>query len=172
MKTIKYVTTTKIEWEEQNVQDVYEWTVKLLGEHPELNGKIKPIIILYHGRLGDLYPELDPSEHWNQELLKKFKEDKERFEMELNEPMCKNKCPRERIVIRINDDVKPETFKLKTEAFKFREAKQVDAGEVDIEMELGYSNDGEEQQRIYMHIIRASVMMWTLLCLLKSLCSQ
>ena len=39
---------------EWNVQDVYEWTVKLLEEHPELNGKIKPITILYHGRLGDL----------------------------------------------------------------------------------------------------------------------
>ena len=127
---------------EWNVQDVYEWTVKLLGEHPELNGKIKPITILYHGRLGDLYPELDPSEHWNQELLKNRKEDKERFGMELDEPMCKIRCPREGIVIRIDDDVKPEAFKLKTEAFKFREAKQVDAGEVDMEMELGYSNDG------------------------------
>ena len=130
---------------EWNVQDVYEWTVKLLEEHPELNGKIKPITILYHGRLGDLYPELDPSEHWNQELLKNLKEDKKRFGMELNEPMCKNKCPREGIVIRIDDDVKPEAFKLKTEAFKFREAKQVDAGEVDTEMQLGYSNDGDEQ---------------------------
>lgn len=127
---------------EWNVQDVYEWTVKLLEEHPELNGKIKPITILYHGRLGDLYPELDPSEHWNQELLKNLKEDKERFGMELDEPMCKIRCPREGIVIRIDDDVKPEAFKLKTEAFKFREAKQVDAGEVDMEMELGYSNDG------------------------------
>ena len=130
---------------EWNVQDVYEWTVKLLEEHPELNGKIKPITILYHGRLGDLYPELDPSEHWNQELLKMLKEDKKRFGMELDEPMCKIRCPREGIVIRIDDDVKPEAFKLKTEAFKFREAKQVDAGEVDMEMELGYSNDGEEQ---------------------------
>ena len=125
---------------EWNVQDVYEWTVKLLGEHPELNGKIKPITILYHGRLGDLYPELDPSEHWNQELLKNLKEDKERFGMELDEPMCKIRCPREGIVIRIDDDVKPEAFKLKTEAFKFREAKQVDAGEVDMEMEDGYSS--------------------------------
>jgi hypothetical protein len=128
---------------EWNVQDVYEWTVKLLGEHPELNGKIEPITILYHGRLGNLYPELDPSEHWNQELLKMLKEDKKRFGMELDEPMCKIRSPREGIVIRIDDDVKPEAFKLKTEAFKFREAKQVDAGEVDMEMQLGYGNEEE-----------------------------
>jgi hypothetical protein len=129
---------------EWNVQDVYEWTVKLLGEHPELNGKIKPITILYHGRLGDLYPDIDASEeYWSQELLKMLKEDKKRFGMELDEPMCKIRCPREGIVIRIDDDVKPEAFKLKTEAFKFREAKQVDAGEVDMEMQLGYGNENE-----------------------------
>lgn len=126
-----------------NVQDVYNWTVKLLNDHPELNGKIKPITILYHGRLGDLYPDLNPENHWNQELLNRLEEDKQVFGMELNEPMCKTKVPREGIVIRIEDDVKAEAFKLKTEAFKFREAKQVDAGEVDMEMQLGYGNEEE-----------------------------
>ena len=129
---------------EWNVQDVYDWTVKLLYEHPELYGKVKPINILYHGRLGDLYPELDPSEHWNQNMLGKLEEDKERFGMELNEPMCKTKVPREGIVIRIDDDVKAEAFKLKTVAFKMRECKLVDAGEVDMEMELGYQNESEQ----------------------------
>lgn len=128
---------------EWNVQDVYNWTVNLLNEHPELNGKIKPITILYHGRLGDLYPDLNPENHWNQELLNRLEEDRQVFGMELNEPMCKTKVPREGIVIRIEDDVKAEAFKLKTEAFKFREAKQVDAGEVDMEMQLGYGNEEE-----------------------------
>jgi hypothetical protein len=126
-----------------NVQDVYNWTVKLLNDHPELNGKIKPITILYHGRLGDLYPDLNPENHWNQELLNRLEEDKQVFGMELNEPMCKTKVPREGIVIRIEDDVKAEAFKLKTEAFRFREAKQYDAGEVDIEAQLGYGNEEE-----------------------------
>jgi hypothetical protein len=36
-----------------------------------------------------------------------------------------------------------EAWKLKTDKFKFREAKLVDAGEVDIEMEEGYSQNDE-----------------------------
>ena len=130
----------KKEW---NVQDVYDWTIKLLEDHPELKDRVKPITILYHGRLGDLYPDLDPETHWNQGLLTKLQEDKQRFGMELNEPMCKTAVPREGIVIRIENDVKAEAFKLKTEAFKFREAKQVDAGEVDMETQLAYDGIDE-----------------------------
>lgn len=124
---------------EWNVQEVYGWTIKLLKEHPELKSKIKPITILYHGRLGDLYPDVKPEEHWNENVLVRLSEDKQ-FGMEKNEPMCKTKVPREGIVIRIENDIKDEAFKLKTLAFKMREAKEVDAGNVDIEMEISYSN--------------------------------
>ena len=65
--------------------------------------------------------------------------DKINFGMELNEPMCKTKVPREGVVIRIVNDVKPEAFKLKTVSFKMREAKQVDAGEVDIETQINHN---------------------------------
>lgn len=129
---------------EWNVLDVYNWTMEVIFEHPELRDKLMPISLLYHGSLGSLYPDLNPQEHWNQELLNRLETDKELFGMELNEPMCKTKVPREGIVIRIENDIKAEAFKLKTEAFKFREAKQVDAGEVDMEMELGYQNCDEQ----------------------------
>lgn len=129
---------------EWNVLDVYNWTVDVLLEHPELRDKITPISVLYHGRLGNLYPELDQSEHWNQELLNRLETDKELFGMELNEPLCKTKVPREGIVIRIENDTKAEAFKLKTLAFKMREAKQVDSGDVDMEMKVGYQNNEEE----------------------------
>jgi hypothetical protein len=141
------ITTTDIDGNhtEWNLQDVYKWTLKVLEEHPELEGKIKPIKILYHGRLGDLYPDLDLEQHWNQNVLSRLEEDKQ-FGMEMNEPMCKTKVPREGIVIRIEDDVKAEAFKLKTTAFRLREAKQVDAGEVDMEMELGYTDEANENE--------------------------
>lgn len=129
---------------EWNVLDVYNWTVDVLFKHPELRDKIMPISILYHGRLGNLYPELDQSEHWNQELLNRLETDKEIFGMGLNEPMCKTKVPREGVVIRIENDTKAEAFKLKTLAFKMREAKQVDSGEVDMETKLSCSNNNEE----------------------------
>lgn len=127
---------------EWNVQDVHDWTVGMVARHPELEGRLEPITILYHGRLGDLYPDIDPENHWNEEVLARLESDKERFGMELNEPMCNIKSPREGIVIRIDDDVKAEAFKLKTMAYKMKEAKQIDAGEVDMEMEIGYGEDG------------------------------
>jgi hypothetical protein len=121
---------------EWNVQEVYDWTINLLNNHPELKEKIKPITILYHGRIGDIYNDIQETENWNQELLTKLENDKINFGMELNEPMCKTKVPREGVVIRIVNDVKPEAFKLKTVSFKMREAKQVDAGEVDMETQI------------------------------------
>ena len=59
--------------------------------------------------------------------------------MELNEPLCKAyKVPREGIVIRIDGDTVAEAFKLKTDVFYGKEQKEIDAGNVDIEMEKAY----------------------------------
>jgi hypothetical protein len=129
-----------VDW---NVQDVYQWTINTLNEHPELKGKIKPITILYHGRLGDLYPDLDTEHHWQESLLERLESDKQRFGMELLEPMCKNKCYREGIVIRIENDEKSEAFKLKSENFCIKERKKYDAGEVDMETQLAYAEMDE-----------------------------
>lgn len=123
------------EWE---LDEVWGWTKALIENHPELADKVKPIDILYHGTLGNLYPDIDVSEHWNENVLVAMKNDQKHFGMELDEPMCKNKVPREGIVVRIEGDAKVEAFKLKTEAFKFREAKQYDAGEMDMETTLVY----------------------------------
>ena len=124
-----------IEW---NVQEVYDWTIDLLNKYPSLKNRIKPISILYHGSLKNLYPELEINEHWQENILKNISEDKN-FGMEMNEPMCKMKSPREGVVIRIENDIKPEAFKLKTIAFKMKEAKSVDAGNIDIEMKDSYA---------------------------------
>ena len=71
-----------------------------------------------------------------------MKNDTKTLGMELNEPLCRNKTPREGIVLRIDKDPIKEAWKLKSMAFLSREAKLIDSGEVDIEMEE--TNYGED----------------------------
>ena len=107
-----------------------------------LKDKLGDIIIeyplLYHGTLADLHPEISTTEHWHENILEALKVEK-RFLMEELEPMCINKVPREGFVIRKANDPIKESWKLKCNKFFIREAAQIDAGEVDIEMTEGYA---------------------------------
>lgn len=132
----------KYEW---NVTEVKEWTEHLIEKYPEIKDRIQVIPILYHGTLQDLYPNVDIHNHWQENVLQEMIKDKHNFGMEMLEPMCKNKVPREGIVLRIDDDPCAEAFKLKCVAFRQREAKQIDKGEVDMEMTEGYENVENEQ---------------------------
>jgi len=73
-------------------------------------------------------------------VLEALKNEK-KFLMEEMEPMCINKVPREGFVIRKAHDPIKEAWKLKTVKFSFREASQMDAGEVDMEMAEGYAEN-------------------------------
>lgn len=122
------ITTTnedgsKKEW---NVQDVYNWTKKLITEHIELEKRIQPITIFYHGTLQDLYPDLSLMEHWHENVLEAMRNDKEHFGMEKKEPLCRNSVWREGIVIRKDDDDLDEAFKLKCMHFLKAEAVLMD----------------------------------------------
>ena len=122
------ITTTnedgsKKEW---NVQDVYNWTKKLITEHIELEKRIQPITIFYHGTLQDLYPDLSLMEHWHENVLEAMRNDKEHFGMEKKEPLCRNSVWREGIVIRKDDDDLAEAFKLKCMHFLKAEAVLMD----------------------------------------------
>lgn len=137
----------KHEW---NIQDVYDWTVKLIDRMKDAGDenwkRIHPIDILYHGTLADLYPEIDEYNHWHENVLDKMKNDKEHFGMEDYEPLCIGcKVPREGIVIRIDDDPVNEAFKLKTTSFALGEALLYDDDEYqDIEVQEG-DYDGTEE---------------------------
>lgn len=122
------------EWE---VDEVYNWTLKLINEHSELNSVIKPIRLLYSGTLSELYPEISLQNHWHENVLQALKQDKS-FYMEMNEPICKNKVPNEGIVLRIANDPINEAFKLKCDKFYAQERKSIDNGDVDIEMADAY----------------------------------
>lgn len=130
------ITTTnedgsKREWE---VQEVYDWTVKLMEEHPEIKDRIHPIDILYHGTLMDLYPDVSLTEHWHENIIEALCSDKKRLGLEKNEPMCVfNKVPREGICLRIDNDPIAECFKLVSQKYRERLEKKVDAGEADAE---------------------------------------
>ena len=128
----------KYEW---NVEEVKEWTEKLIKEHPEIADRIHVIDLLYHGTLTDLYPTLSLTEHWNENVLEELRNDKKHFGMEKDEPLCENKVVREGLCIRIDDDETNENFKLKCQKFYDREKKLMDEGEVDIEMGNTYSSD-------------------------------
>lgn len=120
----------KTEWD---IDKVDEWTRNLVAEHPELADKTMFLNIVYYGRLGDLYPDLDPKNHWHSNLLARMKTDTKRFKMEMNEPMCKNKVPREGIVVRIVGDPLARAWKLKCKNHYARECKENDEGVVNIE---------------------------------------
>ena len=130
----------RYEW---NVMDVYDWAVKLIDRMKEANDenwkRIHPIDILYHGTLADLYPEVDESDHWHENVLEKMKNDKEHFGMEEYEPLCTDiKVPREGICLRIDDDPILENFKLKTTSFALGEAILYDDDDYqDIEVQEG-----------------------------------
>ena len=68
-----------------------------------------------------------------------MKNDRNRLGMEENEPMCANRVPREGVCLRISGDSIAECFKLKTDAFRMREQKEIDKGNIDIESAASYS---------------------------------
>ena len=121
---------TKKEW---SVGDVWRWTNMIMNENPDLKDKLLPIKILYRGKLSELYKDIPIDQNWHNNLLERMKHDSDNFGMELNEPLCIHKVPREGIVIRIKNDKIPRAWKLKTEKFYIKEAKSHDNGEIDME---------------------------------------
>lgn len=125
---------SKTEW---NLLEVDGWARQLVAKHPEIGENIMFLTILYHGKFGDLYPEIPQDEHWQENVLGALKNDRKNFLMEEPEPMCgpyENEIPpREGIVIRKDDDPVPEAWKLKTKAYFVKRDEQHAAGLADIE---------------------------------------
>jgi len=127
---------------ELTIPEVLEFTYTLIRQMTEAEdtnaGRILPLPILYQGTLANLYPDLDTTDHWHENLLERLKQDIVNFGMEQEEPLCQNKTPREGICLRILNDPITECFKLKTISFLGKEAEQMDKGESDIEMQENY----------------------------------
>ena len=121
---------TKREWD---VMEVDGWTHTLVENNPQLADNIQFLVVLYHGRFGDLYPDIDETQHWQENVLERMKNDKEHFGMEEDEPLCKIKVPREGVVIRIDGDKFARAWKLKTMRHLAHEGKMNDQGVANIE---------------------------------------
>lgn len=111
---------------------VLEYSTQQVRQWCEKNGLI-PVEEYYYGKAKDLYPDINPSEHWNENFLDKLSNEV-CFNMEQNSPDCENKVPHEGIVIKIEDGI-PRAFKLKCFAFLNKEQQSLDKGEENIEDE-------------------------------------
>ena len=131
------ITTTdsfgnKYEW---GIHEVIEWTEKLITDHPELAKTTMVMNLLYSGPMHMMYPDIPVDDNWRKNVLAAMKLDKDRFGMELDEPMCKNKVPREGIVVRVDKDKFARAWKLKSLRHYGLEAKENDTGVANIEDE-------------------------------------
>ena len=94
---------------------------------------LTPVEECYCGLAKDLYPDLDPANHWSENFIDRLANDKQ-FYMELDSPHCHNKVPHEGVVIKIDDGV-TRAFKLKCFRFLNKEQELLDKGEGNIEDE-------------------------------------
>lgn len=121
---------THKEWD---LQDIQVWLQTVISTHPELENQVDIVPLLYHGTLSYLHPEISTDHHWHENILAALKQESV-FGMEDLEPLCNNQTPREGIVLRIEGDPIAEAFKLKCISFLEAECRQIDKGEIDIEM--------------------------------------
>lgn len=111
---------------------VLEYSTHQVQQWCEKNGLI-PVEEYYYGKAKDLYPDIDPAEHWNENFLDRLANESA-FNMEKNSPVCKNKVPHEGLVIKIEDGMS-RAFKLKCFKFLNKEQEALDKGEENIEDE-------------------------------------
>lgn len=111
---------------------VFEYTPRQVQQWCAQVG-LTPVEECYFGLAKDLYPELDPANHWNENFLEKLANDS-RFYMEKDSPHCKNKVPHEGLVIKLEDGLS-HAFKLKCFRFLNKEQELLDKGETNIEDE-------------------------------------
>lgn len=111
---------------------VHEFSTQEVREYCKRVG-LSPVIQLYFGLAKDLYPDLNTTEHFNENFIDRLSNDKN-FYMECNSPDCNNNVPHEGLVIKKENDSK---FCAKLKAFRFlaKEQQSLDAGESNIEDE-------------------------------------
>lgn len=120
------VTYTNVDGQvlEYSTHQVQQWCAK--------HGLI-PVEEYYYGKAGDLYPDIDKEQHWNENFLESLANDVV-FNMEQRSPECKNNVPHEGLVIKIEDGMS-RAFKLKCFKFLNKEQESLDKGEENIEDE-------------------------------------
>lgn len=106
---------------------VFEFSTQQMKSFCEKYG-IHCIKELYYGTAQQLFPELNPDEHWHENFLQALRDKY----LERESVLCNNKVPEEGIVLR-REVSEIDVYKLKSVAFLERETKMLDKGEADIE---------------------------------------
>ena len=100
---------------ELNPTQVKEWCDKV---------GLESVKILYSGFAKDLYPDLNPAQHWSENFLSRLSNDSEKIGMETYDTECKNKVPQEGIVIRVGE----KAYKVKTNLHLLRKQEWEEKG--------------------------------------------
>lgn len=111
---------------------VFEYTPRQVQQWCAQVG-LTPVEECYFGQAKNLYPDLDATNHWNENFLERLANDP-KFYMEKDSPHCKNKVPHEGLVIKLEDGLS-HAFKLKCFRFLNKEQELLDKGETNIEDE-------------------------------------
>ena len=129
---------SKREWE---IDEIIAWVNELTKEDTQhWKDILIPFPLLYKGTLRALYPDIPTDSNWGEAVLERLKTEPI-FLMEQNEPRCRNKVPREGIVLRIANDPLKEAFKLKCNKFLAMEGKMIDEGVIDMESTMRYDSE-------------------------------
>lgn len=106
---------------------VFEYSWQAVKERCQQLGVV-PVTEYFFGRAQDLFPELNVSEHWNENFVKKLQD----TYLEKVSTDCKNKVPDEGIVLRV-ESLGIEVYKLKSQMFMKHESDLKDQEVEDIE---------------------------------------
>jgi len=104
----------------------FEFSTQQIKEYCD-NFCLKMVPELYYGKAKDLF-DIPTDSNWNDNFIQKLSD----VYLEKDCDMCVNKVPDEGIVLR-KEIFGIEPYKFKSFAFKLRETKQADAGEIDLE---------------------------------------
>jgi len=104
----------------------FEFSTQQIKEYCEKYG-LKMVPELYWGRAKDLF-DIQLDDNWNETFIRRLSDEY----LEKDCDMCVNKVPDEGIVLR-REIFGIDPYKFKSFAFKLRETKQADAGEIDLE---------------------------------------
>lgn len=107
------------------------------------NNELTPVKEFYYGKAKDLYPDLDETNHWNENFIERLADDKN-FYMEMLSPDCHSKVPHEGIVIKV-DDMRSRAWKLKCFAFINKEQELLDKGITNIEDSESQLKDDDDE---------------------------
>lgn len=128
---------------------VYKITITLpdgkcyVMSHPQMQAYceskgLKMSECYYYGRAADLFPDLDPQNHWHENFLKRLEEKY----LEMDCRICKNKVPEEGICISRQVPLQWDCLKLKALRFLKKESETLDSGELSVEEESENSQGG------------------------------